>query len=211
MDLSGIRKEYRHKALDKESVDNNPLVQLELWLEQAQEAGCLEHTAMTVATASTDGQPSVRIVLLKYLQDDSLFFFTNYRSRKGKDLAINNKIAAHFFWPELERQVKIEGYAHKAPPEISNHYFNSRPHESRISAVISNQSAEVADRQTLEQHWSEEEKKWEGKDIERPDYWGGYQIKPNRVEFWQGRPYRLHDRIAYQKSIDGWRIKRLAP
>lgn len=211
MDLGEIRKEYQKKSLEKDTVDENPLKQLEVWLEEAGKAECPEYTAMTVATSNLEGQPSIRIVLLKYLKEDGLYFFTNYRSRKGKDLAINNKIAAHFFWPELERQVKIEGFVHKAAAEISDYYFNSRPRESQISAVISNQSSEVADRETLEQEWEKEQAKWEGKGIDRPDYWGGYQIKPTRVEFWQGRPYRLHDRLAYTKSVDGWRIKRLAP
>ncbi|MFA9391431.1 MAG: pyridoxamine 5'-phosphate oxidase [Prolixibacteraceae bacterium] len=211
MNLAEIRREYQKRILEKNAVDANPIHQLEKWIEEAKEAQCPEYTAMTIATSNAEGQPSMRIVLLKYVKDDSLFFFTNYRSRKGKDLAINNKIAAHFFWPELERQVKVEGFVHKAAPEVSDFYFNSRPRDSQISAVISNQSAEVADRETLEKSWQEEAKKWEGKEIERPDYWGGYQIKPTRIEFWQGRPFRLHDRLAYQKSIDGWRIKRLAP
>jgi len=211
MNLSEIRNEYQKKSLDKNLVDANPVHQLELWLNEAKQADCPEYTAMTVATSNNEGQPSIRVVLLKYVKDDSLYFFTNYRSRKGKDLAINNKIAAHFFWPELERQVKIEGIVHKAAPEISDFYFKSRPEESQISAVISNQSSEVPDRETLELLWKEEAQKWEGKTIERPDYWGGYQIKPTRIEFWQGRPFRLHDRIAYSKSIDGWRLKRLAP
>ncbi len=211
MDLAHIRKEYTKQALSKNSVSPKPIIQLEQWLNEARDAQCMEHTAMTVASTSTDGQPSLRVVLLKYLHNDSLFFFTNYRSRKGKELSINNKVAALFFWPELERQVKIEGTAHKASSEISDNYFNSRPLESRISAVISNQSAEVANRQTLEKNWHEEEKKWEGKTIERPDYWGGYQIKPTRIEFWQGRPYRLHDRIVFQKTIEGWQTKRLSP
>ena len=211
MNLSEIRNEYQQQSLDEHSVHGMPLKQLEQWLNEARDAQCPEYTAMTIATSNADGQPSCRIVLLKYVKDDSLYFFTNYRSRKGKDLSINNRVAAHFFWPELERQVKMEGLVHKAAPEISDFYFNSRPHDSQISAVISNQSAEVADRETLEQLWEEESKKWEGKEIERPDYWGGYQIKPTRIEFWQGRPFRLHDRLVYLKSIDGWRIKRLAP
>lgn len=211
MDLSAIRKDYQKKLLSKDLVDGNPLLQLEHWIGEAKDSACPEYTAMTVATANADGQPAIRTVLLKYLKDDSLFFFTNYRSRKGKDLSINNKIAAHFFWPELERQVKIEGFVHKAASEVSDFYFNSRPFESRISAIISPQSSEVADQESLELMWKEEFQKWEGKTIERPDYWGGYQIKPTRMEFWQGRPFRLHDRIEYKKSMDGWRIKRLAP
>lgn len=211
MDLSEIRKEYQQKSLDKDTVDANPIQQLESWLNEAKKSQCPDYTAMNVATASVDGQPSSRIVLLKYLKEDGLYFFTNYRSRKGKDLALNNRIAAHFFWPELERQVKIEGMVHKASPDISDYYFKSRPHESQISAIISNQSSEVADRETLDKLWKTELDKWTNQTIERPDYWGGYQIKPTRIEFWQGRPFRLHDRITYQKSIDGWRIKRLSP
>jgi len=166
---------------------------------------------MTIATANTEGQPSVRTVLLKFIKKDGLYFFTNYLSRKGKDLSINPKIAAHFFWPELERQVKIEGLVHKAAPEISDSYFRSRPHESQISAVISRQSTELPDREALEELWELEKAKWLNKKIDRPEYWGGYLIKPTRIEFWQGRPHRLHDRICYQKSIDGWKIKRLSP
>lgn len=211
MNLSEIRRDYLKKTLEKNSVNANPIVQLELWLSEAKDAECPEYTAMTIATSNAEGQPSMRVVLLKYMKDDCLYFFTNYRSRKGKDLSINNKIAAHFFWPELERQVKIEGHVHKASAEISDTYFNERPRESQVSAIISNQSSEVANRETLEKLWHAEEKKWAGKVIERPDYWGGYQIKPSRIEFWQGRPSRLHDRIVYQKGLEGWKIKRLAP
>lgn len=211
MDLAAIRKEYQKKSLDKENVDSNPVQQLENWLNEAKEAKCPEYTAMTIGTVNDDGQPSMRVVLLKYLKDESLYFFTNYRSRKGQDLKGNHRIAANFFWPELERQVKVEGVVRKAADEISDFYFKSRPIDSQISAVISNQSAEVADRETLEKLWETEAKKWSDKEIDRPDYWGGYQIKPTRVEFWQGRPFRLHDRIAYKKTIDGWRLKRLAP
>lgn len=211
MDLAAIRKEYQKKSLDKDNVDSNPVQQLENWLNEAKEAKCPEYTAMTIGTVNDDGQPSMRVVLLKYLKDESLYFFTNYRSRKGQDLEANHRIAANFFWPELERQVKVEGVVRKAADEISDFYFKSRPIDSQISAVISNQSAEVADRETLEKLWETEAKKWSDKEIDRPDYWGGYQIKPTRVEFWQGRPFRLHDRIAYKKTVDGWRLKRLAP
>ncbi|MGF7137956.1 pyridoxamine 5'-phosphate oxidase [Roseimarinus sediminis] len=211
MDLSEIRSEYQQKTLEKKSVDTNPLRQLEIWLNEAKAAQCSEYTAMTIATTGENMQPSIRVVLLKYLKDDGLYFFTNYESRKGKDLEFNKKIAAHFFWPELERQVKIEGTAIKAPAEISDFYFQSRPHESRLSAVVSKQSSEIEDRQSLEKLWKEASQKWEGKTIERPGNWGGYVIKPSRMEFWQGRPFRLHDRIAYKKSIDGWWLKRLAP
>lgn len=211
MDLAQIRNEYLKQKLRKGSVDSDPLKQLQLWLQHAREAQCPEYTAMILATANADGHPSTRIVLLKYIDDNSLVFFTNYRSHKAKDIAINNQVSAHFFWPELERQVKVEGLVHKTSPEISDKYFNERPFYSKISAIISDQSSDVMDRKTLENRWKLEKEKWKGIAIERPDYWGGYRIKPTRIEFWQGRAYRLHDRLRYQKSIDGWDIKRLSP
>lgn len=211
MNLSEIRNEYQRQRLDEHSVHGMPLKQLEQWLNEARDAQCPEYTAMTIATANAEGQPSIRVVLLKYLQDDSLFFFTNYHSRKGRDLAVNQHLAAHFFWPLLERQVKITGHVQKAPASLSDEYFNTRPRESQISALISKQSSEVPSRAALEKEWQAAARAWEGKNIERPDYWGGYQIKPLSVEFWQGRPSRLHDRIVYHKHIDGWHIKRLAP
>jgi pyridoxamine 5'-phosphate oxidase len=211
MDLSDVRREYMRQGLNKKSVGTDPLKQLEKWINEADEAGCPEHTTMTVATANADGQPSMRVVLLKYLKPEGLVFFTNYRSHKGKDLAVNSKIAAHFFWPELERQVKVEGMVHKADAETSDTYFKSRPFESKISSVMSHQSTEVASRQELERMWCDEKKKWEGKEIERPDYWGGYLIKPTRVEFWQGREHRLHDRIVFIKHFHKWNVVRFSP
>lgn len=211
MDLSGVRREYDKQKLNKHTVERNPLLQLEKWIKEADDAGCCEHAAMTIATANTEGQPSVRVVLLKYIKTEGLVFFTNYRSRKGKDLSVNNKIAAHFFWPGLERQVKIEGTVHKTDAETSDAYFASRPFESQVSAVMSNQSAEVSGRQELEQMWRNEKRKWEGQNIERPDYWGGYLIKPNRLEFWQGGEHRLHDRILFVKHFAKWDIVRLMP
>jgi pyridoxamine 5'-phosphate oxidase len=211
MDLSQIRTEYQKKELSKDSVDGSPLVQLEHWLNEAREANCSEYSAMSLATASPEGQPSIRTVLLKYVKPEGLYFFTNYESRKGQEIAENPKVAALFFWPELERQVKVEGFVHKAPAEISDQYFKSRPVESQISAIISRQSSELPDREALEEYWNEETEKWKKKEIKRPEYWGGYLIKPTRVEFWQGRPYRLHDRILYKKSVDGWNIVRLSP
>jgi pyridoxamine 5'-phosphate oxidase len=211
MDLSDVRREYMRQGLNKKSVGTDPLKQLEKWINEADEAGCPEHTTMTVATASADGQPSMRVVLLKYLKPEGLVFFTNYRSHKGKDLAVNSKIAAHFFWPELERQVKVEGMVHKADAETSDTYFKSRPFESKISSVMSHQSTEVVSRQELERMWCDEKKKWEGKEIERPDYWGGYLIKPTRVEFWQGREHRLHDRIVFIKHFHKWNVVRFSP
>ncbi|HPR31550.1 MAG TPA: pyridoxamine 5'-phosphate oxidase [Prolixibacteraceae bacterium] len=211
MNLFTIRKEYRQKLLNERNVDPDPLIQLINWLEDAKLAGCLEYSAMSVATTNSEGQPSIRTVLLKEVKPDGLLFFTNYKSKKGKELSINPHIAAHFFWPELERQVRIGGIASKTTAEISDGYFRTRPFESQISALVSTQSMEIPNRAYLEKCWEAAHEKLKNKPIERPDFWGGYIIKPIRVEFWQGRPHRLHDRIFYKKTIDGWKISRLAP
>ena len=211
MDLSKIRNDYRKQQLNKASVAETPIIQLEKWLQEAQEANCNEYTAMTVATITASGQPTLRIVLLKYIEDDGLVFFTNYKSRKGLSLEVNPRIAAHFFWPELERQIKIEGVVVKTSEEISDKYFQSRPFESQISAIISNQSQEVPNREYLESLREQEIERHLNDVPERPKHWGGYKIKPNRIEFWQGGSYRLHDRILYKKDGDSWKISRLAP
>lgn len=211
MDLSEIRKEYKLKQLGIETVTQNPIDQLEKWLNEASFTKCPEHNAMTLATTSSEGQPSTRIVLLKYMKKEGIFFFTNYNSRKANDLLMNPKAAASFFWPDIERQVRIEGHVTKAEPEVSDYYFRSRPFESQISAIISPQSSDIAERSSFENDWNQMFLDWSGKDLVRPDYWGGFLLKPNRFEFWQGRPHRLHDRIIYKKHIDGWQIKRIAP
>jgi pyridoxamine 5'-phosphate oxidase len=211
MELFETRKKLILKTLDVETVNENPITQLEQWLNEASLAKCPEYSVMTLATASLEGQPSTRVVLLKYLKKDGLYFFTNYDSRKGKDLLLNPYVAANFFWPELERQVRIEGQVTKADPDISDFYFRSRPFESKVSAIISPQSRDITDRSSLENEWNKIFLDWSGKELERPDYWGGFLLNPNRIEFWQGRPYRLHDRIVYKKQTDGWKIKRIAP
>jgi pyridoxamine 5'-phosphate oxidase len=211
MKLTDIRNEYRLKVLETNSVDANPLVQLEKWLNEASRSQCPEHMAMTLASSSQDGQPSCRIVLLKYLNKDGLFFFTNYESRKGKELLLNPKAAASFFWPDIERQVRIEGHIQKANTEVSDRYFRSRPIGSQISATVSPQSSDIADRNVIEKEWHKIFLDWSGKEIERPNFWGGFVLNPTRLEFWQGRPHRLHDRIVYKKQEEGWQIKRLAP
>ena len=211
MDLSKIRNDYQKQQLSKTSVADTPILQLEKWLKEAEEANCNEYTAMTVATITPSGQPTLRIVLLKYIEEDGLVFFTNYKSRKGLCLEVNPRIAAHFFWPELERQIKIEGVVVKTSEEISDKYFQSRPFESQISAIISNQSQEVPNREYLEDLREQEIERHLNDVPERPKHWGGYKIKPNRIEFWQGGSYRLHDRILYKKDGDNWKISRLAP
>lgn len=211
MDLSQIRNDFRKQQLSKKAVADSPIIQLEKWLKEAEGAACNEYTAMSVATVALNGQPSIRTVLLKYIEEDGLSFFTNYNSRKGIHLQSNSKIAAHFFWSELERQVKIEGFVVKTSEEISDKYFNSRPFESQISAIISNQSHEIPNRDYLEELRESEIEKNLNSVPERPKNWGGYKIIPHRFEFWQGGANRLHDCILFTKEDNNWKITRLAP
>jgi pyridoxamine 5'-phosphate oxidase len=211
MNIADIRTDYKLKILDEKLISNNPMDQFETWLTEAMEAKVIEPTAMVLATATPDGFPSGRVVLLKAFSPKGFGFFTNYSSRKGSEISLNEKVALIFHWPELERQVRIEGIAKKTSPQISDNYFNSRPFESRLSAVVSNQSQEVPDRDYLEQLWVLQQNEVIGKELVRPDYWGGYLVEPLRIEFWQGRPNRLHDRILFTLENEGWRISRLAP
>ena len=212
MNIADIRTDYKLKILDEKlMIVNKPLDQFGAWLNEALEAKVNEPTAMVLATTSPAGFPSSRVVLLKAFSMDGFGFFTNYSSRKGSEIAANQNVALLFHWPELERQVRIEGIAKKTSPQISDNYFNSRPFESRLSAVVSNQSQEVPDRDYLEQLWVLQQNETMGKELVRPDYWGGYIVEPVRIEFWQGRPNRLHDRILFTLKNGEWRISRLAP
>ncbi len=207
--IRDIRKEYSSGQLKETKISNNPVEQFQLWLSEAIEVDSIEPTAMTLATADKNGKPSARIVLLKDITDNGLTFYTNYNSRKGKELEENQNAALLFFWTRLERQIRIEGKVEKLSAEISDQYFNSRPLESRISAVISPQSKKISGREILT---CEAEKLRENiKDIKRPDYWGGYILIPDTFEFWQGREGRLHDRISYERNNSEWQIFRLAP
>lgn len=210
--LADIRKEYAKLSLDQSNVDADPLRQFEKWFREAMDAGCTEPNAMHLATVNADGRPSSRIVLLKGLEAGKLQFFTNYQSRKGKELENNPACALTFFWPELERQVRIEGVTARVASAISDSYFQSRPRGSQIGALSSPQSAMIDDRKILEQRVSDVEKKFEGKNpLPRPNQWGGYEVDPLMIEFWQGRPNRLHDRIQYTRIDNKWQIHRLAP
>ena len=211
MNIADIRKDYKLKILDEKLINHNPMIQFESWLTEVLEAKVNEPTAMVLATATPDGFPSSRVVLLKAFSSDGFGFFTNYSGRKGSEISSNQKVALLFHWPELERQVRIEGLAKRTSPQISDDYFNSRPFESRLSAVISNQSQEVPDRNYLEQLWVLQQSETVSGELVRPDYWGGYIVEPQRIEFWQGRSNRLHDRILFTLESEGWRISRLAP
>jgi pyridoxamine 5'-phosphate oxidase len=211
-DLAQIRKEYRLHTLDEKSINASPFRQFETWFNEALNANVLEPNAMTLATVSANNRPSARIVLLKGFTDLGFTFYTNYQSSKGKDLVENPYCSLSFFWPELERQVRIEGVTERVSAEDSDVYFNSRPRESRLGAWTSPQSSVIASRQILEERYKTIEKQYAGHDtIKRPTQWGGYLVKPFLIEFWQGRPNRLHDRIQFTLVDGSWRINRLAP
>ena len=208
MDIASLRKDYSLKQLREKDVLKNPILQFEKWLQEAIDVQAQEPTAMTLSTVGKDGKPSSRVVLLKGIERDGFLFFTNYESKKAKQIDENPFVALNFVWHELERQIRIEGKIEKLSSEKSDDYFNSRPEESKISASVSPQSQVVPNRNYLENLV----KQFEKKNIRRPINWGGYIVKPNLIEFWQGRSNRLHDRICYTKTKnETWKIERLAP
>jgi len=209
--LRHLRKEYSSHTLDVGDVLADPFLQFATWFNEAGQAGVPEPHAMSLATVSEDGSPDVRIVLLRGTEQGGFTFYTNYRSQKGREIDMNPKVGLNFFWPELERQVRILGKAERLSSHESDRYFFSRPRESRIGAWASAQSEVIGSREQLEQRYKEIEKKYEGKDIDRPPHWGGFLVIPARIEFWQGRPGRLHDRIRYQREAHGWQLSRLQP
>lgn len=210
--IADIRKDYKSKALLEKEAEKNAIRQFDKWWKEAVESNIPEVNAMTLATASCDGIPSARIVLLKGYDDSGFIFFTNYNSFKAQQLQENPRACLVFFWKEIERQVRITGIIEKVSPEASDVYFNSRPEGSRISAVASPQSQVISNREWLDKEVNNVLKSLEGKSIQRPDNWGGYLVRPITIEFWQGRPNRLHDRLQYTLDDDGgWKIERLAP
>jgi len=211
LNLSHLRKDYRLKSLEINEVADNPFLQFKVWFQEAQQAQVLESNAMSLATASVKGYPSCRIVLLKGIDDQGFLFFTNYESRKGRDLAENPLACAVFFWAELERQVIISGEIERLPKGNSEAYFSSRPRGSQLGAWASKQGHIVETREVLETDYQEYEKQFEGQPIPMPPYWGGYRLIPQRIEFWQGRSDRLHDRLQYRLSEQQWIIERLSP
>lgn len=210
MDLHHIRDEYSKRELSIEQCRDNPLIQFEDWLKDAIQAQALEPTAMSLATVNAQGQPSSRMVLLKEVNSQGFVFFTNYLSPKGQQLENNPYTALNFFWPELERQVRIEGKIEKLAPELSDQYFASRPYTSRIGAWASEQSQPLKNKAILLSKAALIAAKHPF-NVPRPEHWGGYLVKPHLLEFWQGRPSRLHDRILYQLEDNQWIKQRLSP
>ncbi|MEH2171124.1 MAG: pyridoxamine 5'-phosphate oxidase [Nostoc sp.] len=210
--VADLRKNYTLEGLSELEVELNPFIQFQKWFDRALAAQLPEPNAMTIATATPDGKPSARMVLLKDFDQRGFTFFTNYNSHKGQELAENPQAALVFWWAELERQVRISGYVEKVSETESDQYFHSRPTNSRLGAWVSNQSEVIESREVLERRLQEFQSKYENQEILRPPHWGGLRVIPTEIEFWQGRPSRLHDRLLYSRLDNStWNIERLSP
>ena len=210
--LEALREDYRLASLDEASCETNPIDQFATWFAEAKSSGLKEPNAMSLATCTLGGRPSSRIVLLKEFSKAGFIFYTNYGSQKGKECETNPHVALNFLWAELERQVRVEGTVTRVPPEKSEAYFRGRPRGSRIGAWVSNQSELIEDRLILDNRLADIEAKYKGSDdIPPPPYWGGFCVQPERIEFWQGRTSRLHDRILYTRAGEDWVRGRLSP
>ena len=217
MDSLNRHEDYGQQALDETHLGANPIEQFKLWLREAEAAEIFEPNAFVLGTIDATGQPTSRTVLLKGLDEDGFFFATNYLSRKGAALETNHKVSAVFGWYSMYRQVLIEGVAHRVDARESDEYFASRPHDSQVAAWSSHQSAPIENRAALDAQFDEALAKFEGTDVPRPEYWGGYRIVPTRIEFWKGRSNRMHDRIVFERTLDDdsrlseWAPKRIQP
>ena len=211
MSIADIRKDYRLAALGEGDVHPDPITQFQRWFDAAREADCNEPNAMTLATCTPDAYPSARMVLLKGVDARGFVFFTDYRSRKGQELSDNPHAALCFFWPELERQVRIAGAVQRIPRSESQAYFDSRPRGSRVGAWVSHQSQELPSRDVLDTAVEAMEARFNEGEVPLPDHWGGFRVIPEEIEFWQGRESRLHDRIRYRREAGRWQLARLSP
>jgi pyridoxamine 5'-phosphate oxidase len=209
--IADLRLNYTRQSLLEADVDSNPIQQFQTWFNQAVEANLLEPNAMTLATATPDGTPSARIVLLKGVDNRGFVFYTNYNSHKGQELAANPKAALVFLWGDLERQVRVEGTVEKIADSETEAYFHSRPQASQLGAWASEQSRVIPDRAVLERRLAELTQQYQDQTVPRPPHWGGFRVIPQAIEFWQGRPSRLHDRLRYRLESGNWIIERLSP
>jgi len=209
--IAKLREDFTKGTLDESHVNKDPSLQFRLWLQQAVSSEIPEVQAMNLATVSAEGKPSSRIVYLREFENNNYSFYTNYKSKKSKDLQTHPNACITFFWPELERQIRIEGVVEKASKEQSDNYYNARPYDSKIGAWASGQSSLLSSRKELEDRVEELKKQMSPETIQRPDFWGGFVLKANYYEFWQGRKSRLHDRICYTCNNNNWNISRLAP
>lgn len=212
MELQDIRRDFRKGTLTREELHSDPIEQFNLWMQQALTADIVDPTAMVLATAARDGQVSQRMVLLKGLDERGFVFFTNYESRKSREIAINSKVSLHFPWLAIERQVMVCGVAEKVSIEESRGYFQSRPRDSQLAAWASPQSRVLNSREAMMQQLESLQNKYEGSDVPLPEFWGGFRVRPSQIEFWQGGANRLHDRFVYSLTAgQAWQIDRLAP
>jgi len=209
--LQEIRINYKKKSLDTKDVSINPFSQFDKWFNETLKSGILEPTAFILATADINAKPSARALLMKGYDNEGFYFYTNYESRKGKELQDNNQASMLFFWSELERQIRIEGLVYKISESESFEYFKTRPFKSKVGAWASNQSTVIESRMTIIKKFFKYLSKFHSKDIPLPPYWGGYKLIPNSFEFWQGRENRLHDRIRYRQHNNTWILERLSP
>lgn len=209
--LNSIRHDFAKETLDEHDVIENPFFQFAKWFEEAVAAQVIDPNAMSLCSATKEGKPSARIVLLRNFSEIGFVYYSNYNSRKGSEIEENPNCALLFFWPELERQIRIEGVVQKQSSEESDLYFNSRPRESKLGAWTSEQSKKIINREVLNKEFEKISLQYPDENVPRPPHWGGYLLKPSTIEFWQGRPNRLHDRILYSMENNNWKIERLAP